>query len=178
VAEEKPRVRLRPLNTIQKCDVKRPCTTRISAKTASECVYDHESRPQPAGTDPSHRSVGHPSGQQPTGPDPVGTPTATPSHSPGERALGVVLSPAKLDLISSTSSGTRGQRPTRQLLHKCSGLTRLRMRPSFLSVGTHSSNASPWIQTAPSLPSRPASCQQSLLNHEYRSRMLEKVRSC
>ena len=38
-----------PSDHVQKCDARRPCTTCIRAKCASECVYD-EKDPQSAGT--------------------------------------------------------------------------------------------------------------------------------
>lgn len=53
-----------PLNLIQKCDAKRPCSTCVLAKCISECVYDDEKRLQPASTRPLQSADGHLSGRQ------------------------------------------------------------------------------------------------------------------
>jgi hypothetical protein len=89
---------------MQKCDAERPCTSCIGAKTVTECVYDNERRPQPAGIYPSRRANSHLSGQQPRGPDPVEIPTAILYYSPGDGAFADVPPPANLDRAPSTSS--------------------------------------------------------------------------
>ena len=54
-----------PSNPVQKCDAKRPCTTCIGAGSASGCIYDNETRPEPREIYPSSSTAGHLSGVVP-----------------------------------------------------------------------------------------------------------------
>lgn len=127
---------LQPSIPAQKCDAKRPCTTCISAKNISECIYDSEKHPQSAGVYPVHRADGHPSGQEPGGASPIKTPAVTPTDLPVEQNL---IPPTSDAIEVATHDSSALQTPEGgqdQIPHvRSSGLVRVQVRGN--SSGLH-----------------------------------------
>ena len=76
-----------PSNPVQRCDAQRPCTTCITAKIVSECVYDNGRHPQSAGVYPLHRADDHSPDQDPGSAHPVETTVVTSAHPPAHQIL-------------------------------------------------------------------------------------------
>jgi len=74
-----------PSNPARRCDAKRLCTTCITAKGVSECIYDSEKFPRSTGTYPVHRADGQSPGQDLGDARPADAPSLTSTHPPAEQ---------------------------------------------------------------------------------------------
>ena len=91
------------LNLAQKCDAKRPCGTCILAECASECIYDDERGPYPAGVHLLYSTGDHPPGGQRRGAAPLDISTPVPIDG----VFIDMLSPTELELMCSIPNSIR-----------------------------------------------------------------------
>jgi len=107
------------LNPTQRCDAKRPCTTCTRAERASQCIYENERRPYPAGVRLLYSTGDHPPERQRGGAAPakISTPVLT------DGVFTDILSPAKLELMRSIWLATDEPSPLQCIPHNRSSGT-------------------------------------------------------